>query len=246
MSTLLIVFFSKLDLNLRLTYLSHALLCIQSAPETRDNQELKQRIQEFLDVVQIQQTTRDEIEKCRGIRLNDQDANAALELLNSKVFTLTELFREFAEEYRLPKIKLAILNCANHFEADAIERIWEEILKQDFENANDANTIRARIIETLSKLYRLYGSSQDYVPIEFILHKLLLHAIKIDAPASWLPTICKESGITLAALLHVVGNEVRQDPFFCQPRELQYIVNMGKYTFEQFILTQSKMNYTER
>ena len=150
-------------------------------------------------------------------------------MLNSKVFTLAKL-RVFAEKYRLPEIKLAILKCENCSEAGEIEKIWEDILQQHFENAHDANTIRTRIFETLSKLCRLFVSSEEYVPIEFILHKLLLHAIKIDAPVSWLPSICEESGITLDNFLETVGGKVREDLSFRQPREFQYIVNMGKYT----------------
>uniref|UniRef100_A0A914YF77 Nucleoporin Nup133/Nup155-like C-terminal domain-containing protein n=1 Tax=Panagrolaimus superbus TaxID=310955 RepID=A0A914YF77_9BILA len=236
----------KIDLKGRMTYLSHALLCIQSATETRQNQELKQRVQEFLDVTQIQQQTYDEIAKIGGVKISDNEAKDALEQLNSKLFSLTELFSSFADQYNLPTIKLGIVKCANHYDPDTIEDIWKEILKQEYENCNDATTLRARLTATLSKLYRLYGVSQHYVPVEFIIRELLLKGSRLSDNASWLPSICKDSGISLAALLHHVQNEFRQDPFWHEPRQLQYIINMGKCVIEDFLNEQNKMNHSDR
>lgn len=46
--------FSKIQISQRITYLSQALICIRSAAETKSNIELKQDIQDKLDVAQIQ------------------------------------------------------------------------------------------------------------------------------------------------------------------------------------------------
>jgi hypothetical protein len=47
--------YSKIPLSQRITYFSQALICIRSAAETKSNIELKQEIQDKLDVAQIQQ-----------------------------------------------------------------------------------------------------------------------------------------------------------------------------------------------
>jgi len=49
---------SKINLNKRIAYLSHALMCIQAAEETRTNLELKMRISDQLDVARVQQKVR--------------------------------------------------------------------------------------------------------------------------------------------------------------------------------------------
>uniref|UniRef100_A0A914QR48 Uncharacterized protein n=1 Tax=Panagrolaimus davidi TaxID=227884 RepID=A0A914QR48_9BILA len=64
--------------------------------------------------------------------------------------------------------------------------------------------------------------------------------------ASWLPMICKDSGISLAALLHHIQAEFRQDPFWRSPRQLQYIINMAKFIFKDFMNDQNKMNHSDR
>lgn len=49
---------SRINLNKRVVYLSHALMCIQAAEETRSNLELKARISDQLDVARVQQKVR--------------------------------------------------------------------------------------------------------------------------------------------------------------------------------------------
>jgi hypothetical protein len=54
----IISFCSRVSISQRITYLSNALICVQSAPETKANTELKQSVQDKLDVAQIQLRTK--------------------------------------------------------------------------------------------------------------------------------------------------------------------------------------------
>jgi len=56
----------RTSITQRITYLSHALMCIQSAPQTKANLEMKTQIQDYLDVAQVQLKTRFAIERRAG------------------------------------------------------------------------------------------------------------------------------------------------------------------------------------
>lgn len=238
---------TKIPLKDRLTYLSHALLCIQTAGESRSNIELKNRIQEFLAVAQVQQLMKDEIEKSK--RINPDVREKALRHLDDRLFTLNQLYEEFADPLQLPKMKLTILKCANHCDPEAIEGIWSEILIQDlegFEHNETADQVRRTITETMSKLYRMYSTSQDYIPMNFILRELLMKAFS-NATPQWLPKICMDSGIPLAALLSVATAVFTNDDFWRKnSRAVDFLVDFGKYIFDDFIRNASLLSANDR
>jgi len=102
----------RTSISQRITYLSHALMCIQSAPQTKANLEMKTQIQDYLDVAQVQMKTRSAIEARAGETIETRLAAEAIEALTFRLYDLNGLYQHFAMKFELEDIQDVIMNCA--------------------------------------------------------------------------------------------------------------------------------------
>uniref|UniRef100_A0A7E4UUJ1 Nucleoporin_N domain-containing protein n=1 Tax=Panagrellus redivivus TaxID=6233 RepID=A0A7E4UUJ1_PANRE len=232
-----------IPLKKRVLYLSHAILCIQSGTENNANLALKQDIKARCDVAHIQQMIYDDL-------VNEGKSPSAVADLDTKLYNLTELYDNFAHPFQLAKTKLAILKCANYGDPGDIQEVWAEILAHDLAAfkatpPESAVQVQQRLVVTLTKLYTMYKASVEYVPLHFILRELLVKSFG-GVPPSWVPQICKESGIPLAAALDVASNEFQNDRFWRTGARLTYMVGFVKYVCDQVLGGRLALSYTER
>ena len=121
----------------RITYLSNALMSVRAAEQHDDGGdrtslvELKTQITDTLDVARLQSRVRRAIEtEIHEGRLTGIKPNRAVEWLDQRLFSLTELYESFADEYNLPEMKLAVLQCAGHYEKELVEECWRGVLEK--------------------------------------------------------------------------------------------------------------------
>lgn len=114
----------------RIAYLAHALLCIQAAPQTSRNMELRQDIQDKLDLARIQADIKQAIREDAGGRIPGHLAHQAMDELDREIFDVTELYDRFANAFDLSMQRLDILCCANHFDAEVVEDVYKKLLKR--------------------------------------------------------------------------------------------------------------------
>lgn len=57
-----------------------------------------------------------------------KEVTAALAKLKSRLFTVQELFDEFAVPFDLPELKLALCCCSETYDADAVDHFYTEII----------------------------------------------------------------------------------------------------------------------
>ncbi|KAI6188866.1 hypothetical protein M3Y98_00400400 [Aphelenchoides besseyi] len=204
------------DIHKKMSYLSQALLCINSAPETKTNTELKMKIRDWLDVAQVQRATLAEIENncTRFDRTILEDARAQLSV---SLLTVNELLK-IATDFNLPLIKLAVFHCSGYYDQNAIQEIYkqiinEEVLKMDDRNADQYSIMRCLAAKILH-LKKMYEMSSKFFPYEFIIHELL-HIALHNANPEWLLAVCKHAELSMISLIDVASRDFRTgDPFW--------------------------------
>ncbi|KAI1704219.1 nuclear pore complex protein [Ditylenchus destructor] len=231
---------SKATLDQRVTYLSHALMCIQSAPETNANLEMKQDIQDKLDVAQIQVKTKNLLDS----KSNPRQYQKAIEELNRQLFNLTELYDQYANAFDLPEIKLDVLFTAGHFEKQVVETIWSTILNKELDGlANGVESeeeSQRKLGALLSKARKHYANAQQFAAHDFIIRELLMFGFKTSLSSNWLPAVCKTAEIPLSTLL-------AGDPFWKQnQRGFEYLVSLGITVAEIFKAEKGNLYSNER
>jgi nuclear pore complex protein Nup155 len=128
---------AAVGLTQRITYLSNALMSVRAAEQHDDGGErsalfeLKSQITDQLDVARLQARVRRAIEaEIHDGRLVGMKPTRAVEWLDQRLFTLTELYESFAEEFDLPEMRLAVLQCAGHYEKELVEECWRGVLER--------------------------------------------------------------------------------------------------------------------
>ncbi|KAI1698795.1 nuclear pore complex protein [Ditylenchus destructor] len=239
---------SKAALDQRVTYLSHALMCIQSAPETNANLEMKQDIQDKLDVAQIQVKTKNLLDS----KSNPRQYQKAIEELNRQLFNLTELYDQYANAFDLPEIKLDVLFTAGHFEKQVVETIWSSILTKELDGlANGVESeeeSQRKLGALLSKARKHYANAPQFAAHDFIIRELLMFGFKTSLSSNWLPAVCKTAEIPLSTLLSVTSYQYRAgDPFWKQnQRGFEYLVGLAITVAEIFKAEKGNLYSNER
>ncbi|KAL3121487.1 hypothetical protein niasHT_009513 [Heterodera trifolii] len=209
---------NRLNITKRIDHLSHALMCVQSAPETRANTELRQAVQDKLDVAQIQLRTKALLESDAGIDVEmTPRGREVLDTLSFQLCSLTDLYR-VANAYGLEEVKLSVLHCAGRYDAEVVEGVWRDFLQKELQhfvlNRGAMERTQKAISSQLLRLSKRYKSSPQFVPFDFILRELLMFCLKNAAPTQWLLDMCRDAEIKLVKLVTIASEQYRVDQFW--------------------------------
>uniref|UniRef100_A0A1I7SNH1 Nucleoporin_C domain-containing protein n=1 Tax=Bursaphelenchus xylophilus TaxID=6326 RepID=A0A1I7SNH1_BURXY len=117
------------NIEKKLEFLSHALICINSAPESQPNVQLKANIRDWLDVARVQLQAQQQLRAEAGHRLDPRVVEETIHELDNNLMTVSDLF-ELANRFDLPTIKLAVIHCAGHYDTEMIEGIYKSIIHE--------------------------------------------------------------------------------------------------------------------
>ncbi|VDK89087.1 unnamed protein product, partial [Litomosoides sigmodontis] len=204
------------DIQRRVSYLSQAAMCIQSAGSQIDRDvelhDLVVEIRDKLDVAQIQLAVRDLVQsmpKTRG-------TVAAKQSLEKQLYTVQELFERFAIPLDLPEIKLALCFCSSTYNESAIEEFYTEIIdKELFSSESETREVRIqRLGARLAGLAKKYSLVPKYFPLEIILAKLLNRGMREGFTPSFFHFIGSRIDAPLNAMVDSLSNMFRRDPFY--------------------------------
>ncbi|KAI6228713.1 hypothetical protein M3Y99_01198400 [Aphelenchoides fujianensis] len=204
------------DIHKKMAYLSQALVCINSAPETQANTELKMKIRDWLDVAQVQRATLSELENKHG-QYDRASLDEAMHHLGGNLMTANDLMK-LANNFDLPLIKLAVFHCAGHYDQEAIAEIYKQIINEELNKIQtvgaDAYAIMRCLAAKIVHLKRQYEMTPKFFPHEFIIRHLLHFALH-DASPEWLLQVCKHAELSMVALIDVASRDFRiGDPFW--------------------------------
>ncbi|KAK0414779.1 hypothetical protein QR680_011613 [Steinernema hermaphroditum] len=206
---------SRVDVSLRkrIAYLSQALMCCRSEQANEEIHVFIQELEDKLEVAMVQDRLRDNIS---ALAPNDQISRAALKNavtnLDQKIYSVNELYSDFAMTFDLPLAKLNILKCANHLDEETIRVIWVEIIDQEFGNYSRLDGAFDEVfLSKLSTLSRDYKNSPSFFPIDLILQLLLTRSFEHGLNPAWLFKLHKVPKIGLSKVLDAISRQYESD-----------------------------------
>ncbi|TMS38870.1 hypothetical protein L596_005499 [Steinernema carpocapsae] len=212
----------RADVNLkqRISYLSQALMCCRSEESTEKVMQFIQELEDKLEVAMVQQKVRDEMAAIVEPP-NSQYSRADITkgILDQKLFSLNELYGEFAEVYTLSISKLIILRCANHNDERIIREVWDEFINKEFRSSS-ANV--EAFVSRLVSLSRDLKGSPLFFPTERIIQSLLIRSFELTLDPSWIFELHKVSIIGLPKILeNIYVLYGGRDPFWKDNRKAE-------------------------
>ncbi|VDN01277.1 unnamed protein product [Thelazia callipaeda] len=226
------------DIQRRVEYLSQAVMCIQLIDpkgfKMDELHDLTLEIRDKLDVAQIQLATRDLVQTMPRTR----ETIAAKHDLESQLYTVQELFEQFAIPLDLPEIKLSLCFCSSAYDENAIESFYESIIDGELCSSNDQSVdVRIQRLGTkLAALAKKYSSVSKYYPVEAILSLLLNKGYAEGFPPSFLHFIELAVEIPFNALIDALSSQFRKSLLSHQTHFISlYLMQSTLYVVTKFV-----------
>ncbi|THH08723.1 hypothetical protein EW145_g2498 [Phellinidium pouzarii] len=150
-------------------------------------------LEDHLEVAQVQM----ELLHTLLPRANEPgEVGEKIQLLQQRLFNITELYQFYAEPFDLPSIKLLILRVSEHHDEAVVRPIWNAIFDDAIsEGASDqqADQISATVINYGRRFY----PSDSAFPLRYVALLLVKFTLndKGVRPHGWAPRVLKECGI---------------------------------------------------
>lgn len=148
--------------------------------------------EERLEVAQIQ------VEIYRAIEemgLPDDERAVWLDRAEDRLFTISELYSEFAEPLALLEIKLLIFHVSEHREEQLVEDTWAAILKRAHDQTPErpVEAVEAALI----RIGRRFHSSDVAFPLEYLAKttEIFSYKHKTLSKPGWVPIALREAGV---------------------------------------------------
>ena len=128
---------TAISLPLRIEYLSRAIVCARAAETSSFGNAVQGQflyeMEEKMDVAKVQS----QILKAVS-RMPNRDADT-ISRLNCDLLDVTQLYEQFAEPLGLWECKLAILHCANYYDAALVTNIWQNVINAEGKKLGNAD-----------------------------------------------------------------------------------------------------------
>ncbi|GAA5938722.1 uncharacterized protein JCM15063_004847 [Sporobolomyces koalae] len=193
-----------LSLQKRIEYLSlavgNAKSQLPSGTRAGDSVQFLTDVEEKLEVAQVQ------IEIFRAIEestLDEDDKKVWLEKIEDRLFTVTELYSEFAEPLELLEIILLIFHVSDHRDPFLVTATWEAILAraQDDHPEQPLDAVAAKVTQLG---HRFHTSDIAFPLLELVsLLERFSYERKADARTGWVPLALREGGASFEAMFHI-------------------------------------------
>ncbi|XP_066922124.1 nuclear pore complex protein Nup155-like [Clytia hemisphaerica] len=192
----------SLTIHNRMEYLSRAVVTTKSSSATANSNEgeFLQEIEEKLDVARVQLKIFEELSKKKS---NSPEMNDAMVKLNSKLFDISTLYGEFAEEFSLPECKLDIIACANHNNETLVKQIWKEIQDKLFTEVRHLPMEeRGKVVAMeMIKHGKEYAQNEQFFPINFLVNQMEIRACELNLDQTWVFSMFLEMEVPISSLL---------------------------------------------
>lgn len=131
-----------------------------------------------------------------------ENTNKAILSLNSTLFSITDLYKKFAEPLELWESKLHILNCSHHNDPLLIESIWNTIFEQTMNNALISSEKMTYLLTKVENLVKEFSDSGHCFPLSFIVRKLEIISCSNRFSKGCIPSALFKMNIDLEFLLN--------------------------------------------
>ena len=192
-----------ISLNHRIEYLSRSIVCARAAETTSFSNaaqgQFLYELEEKMDVAKVQCMILDTV---AHLPSHTKGLVDAVSRLNADLLDVTQLYEQFAEPLALWECKLAILHCAGHYDAALVVNVWLNIINDELKKLNSADTDTkiATLSNKIRALGRLYASSEQFFPLDFLIKTLESYSVKWDGNPSWVVATLLSVGVNLPRL----------------------------------------------
>ncbi|KAG6818004.1 hypothetical protein H0H87_009159 [Tephrocybe sp. NHM501043] len=188
-----------LELSARLEYLTLAVGNAKSHPISATGRHetaiaFLTDLEEKLDVAQVQL----EIFNVLFPHIGDApEVGARINLLSKKLYTMTDLYTQYAIPFDLVDMKLLCLHVSEHRDETVVRPIWnqifDEILREETDPSTTADLIQSRVVPLGKRLY----PSESAFPLRFIATLLVRFTLanKNVVVYGWAPRILNQCGV---------------------------------------------------
>ncbi|XP_056648274.1 nuclear pore complex protein Nup154 [Diorhabda sublineata] len=190
----------------RLSYLARAIMCMRSdkigyAPYLgvflRD-------LEDRMEVAKVQEQILNAIINLQGQIPNAQEA---INVLNSGLYEISQLYENFAEPFKLLECQLAIIDCAGYTDQNLIESIWQQILTEELKKTFGTGTDKVcQLLNKVKQLAKQYAQSVNCFPLSYIVYELEIVNAKLKGDKQLVPTALESMNIPFESLINVYNN----------------------------------------
>jgi len=203
------------SLSQRLEYLSRATMSAKSATSTAASSqqgEFLHELEEKMEVARLQLQIFDSLTKL-GVQhcISDSTKQEALSRLNSELLDITTLYGEFADTFNLAECKLAIIQCAGHYDPTLIEALWQNIIDNEL-SVMQTSSVETRMEILQGKLVsmgRMYANTERYFPVAFLVRYLELKSCSLSFDKKFVFLTLQEVGVSVSKLLEIYDRLVK-------------------------------------
>ncbi len=160
----------NVSLTKRIEYLARAVMCMRSdgVGYSVHHGEMLRDLEDKLEVAQVQKQIYDTLNS--GInQIDPHQLQEAVRNLNIRLFNMSQLYSDFAENFDLWECQLTILNCSHHNEPRLINSIWNHIIDRELEQGGSPNDKAHRLLAKVQSLSNEFGISPCF-PLGETLH----------------------------------------------------------------------------
>lgn len=120
--------------------------------------EMLRDLEDKLEVAQVQKQIYDTLASGPS-RIDPNQAREAVRNLDVRLFNMSQLYSDFAENFDLWECQLTILNCSHHNEPRLINSVWSHIIDRELEEGGSATEKVQRLLSKVESLSNEFGVS---------------------------------------------------------------------------------------
>lgn len=219
----------RIGLTQRIEYLARAVMCMRSdtVGYSAHNGVLLKDLEDKLEIAQVQKFTHSALASLQNAQ-HDVQIQEAVRLLNSTLFTMTDLYTKFAEPFELWECKLKILNASHHNDPLLIEMVWTKILEQELQKALGGSPYEkiCRLLAKVESLSREYNHPGHCFPLPYLVRELELHCCHFKLENSPVPeALLQKMNLDPDAILDIYSRMISMNErvWFAQGNEWHLI-----------------------
>lgn len=152
----------KISLAKRIEYLARAVMSMRSDTigYSSNHGEMLRDLEDKLEVAQVQKQIYDTLSSGEVARNIDPiQVREAVRSLDIRLFNMTQLYSDYAENFDLWECQLTILNCSHHNEPRLINSVWSHILDKELEEGGSHTEKSQRLLSKVQSLASEFGVS---------------------------------------------------------------------------------------
>ncbi|KAF8647929.1 hypothetical protein AX16_006461 [Volvariella volvacea WC 439] len=188
-----------LPLTERLEYLTLAVANAKSHPVSSGGRHetaiaFLTDLEEKLDVAQVQLEIFNILLPHKG---DSPEVAEKVRLLSKQLYTMSELYQNYAIPFDLPSIKLLCLHVSEHRDESVVKPIWNQVFQEIIdESPSPLETAEALMSRVVSYGQRFYPSESAF-PLRYIATLLVRFTLanKDHVPHGWAPRVLVQCGV---------------------------------------------------